>query len=196
METYCEMWTSTPLSPLGFKNKSELIAFLDEKAEQYNSTEFIQTDPIQLPHRFSKKEDIEIIGFLVSTIAWGNRTSIIKNGEKLIEIMENSPFEFIQNYNDSSAKDLHFVHRTFNTYDLDFFFRSLKNIYLKGGLEKAFSPHSSVFGSQGRIINFRTEFLETLQASVKAQEISEFKASPQMRRQLMRLRNFSDTIPQ
>jgi hypothetical protein len=68
-----------------FKNKSELIAFLDEKAEQYNSTEFIQTDPIQLPHRFSKKEDIEIIGFLVSTIAWGNRTSIIKNGEKLIE---------------------------------------------------------------------------------------------------------------
>ena len=155
-----------------FKKKSELIAFLDEKADQYNSTEFIQTDPIQLPHRFSKKEDIEIIGFLVSTIAWGNRTSIIKNGEKLIEIMEKSPFEFIQNYNDSSAKNLHFVHRTFNTYDLDFFFRSLKNIYLKGGLEKAFSAHPSVFGSQGRIINFRNEFLETLHEQRSEKHIS------------------------
>ncbi|MBW4634039.1 MAG: Npun_R1517 family heterocyst differentiation transcriptional regulator [Iphinoe sp. HA4291-MV1] len=36
------------------------------------------------------------------------------------------------------------------------------------------------------------DFLETLQANVKAQEVSELKASPQMRRQLMRLRNSAE----
>ncbi len=38
------------------------------------------------------------------------------------------------------------------------------------------------------------DFLETLQTSVKVQEVSELKASPQMRRQLMRLRNSTDSI--
>lgn len=144
-----------------FKNRSELISFLDEKAEQYNSPEFIPTDPIQLPHRFTQKEDIEIVAFLVSTIAWGNRTSIIKSGERLLEIMENRPFEFITNYSESNAKKLKFVHRTFNTFDLDFFFRSLHTIYKNKGLEGSFSKHSSIFGSQGRIIEFRKEFLKT-----------------------------------
>ena len=78
-------------------NQNELKEFLDFKAEEYNSPKFIESDPIQLPHRFSKKEDIEIVSFLVSTIAWGNRTSIIKSGEKLLSIMENDPFSFIQN---------------------------------------------------------------------------------------------------
>ena len=62
--------------------KSELKEFLDEKAALYESPKFIGTDPIQIPHQFSKKEDIEIIGFLVATIAWGNRKSIIKNGNQ------------------------------------------------------------------------------------------------------------------
>lgn len=142
-------------------NPSELKDFLDLKAEQYNSPLFIESDPIQLPHRFSKKEDIEIVSFLVSTIAWGNRVSIIKSGEKLLSIMQESPYEFILNYNQELAKDLKFVHRTFNAYDLDFFFRSLQNIYENGGLENAFKKNNSVFGSQGRIINFRNTFLET-----------------------------------
>ena len=142
-------------------NQLELKEYLDLKAEEYNSPRFIESDPIQLPHRFIKKEDIEIVAFLVSTIAWGNRTSIIKSGEKLLQIMENSPHEYIQNYTDNQAKYLKFVHRTFNSNDLDFFFRSLQNIYKKGDLESTFKKHHQVFGSQGRIINFRTLFLET-----------------------------------
>ena len=142
-------------------NQSELKEFLDFKAVEYNSPKFIESDPIQLPHRFSKKEDIEIVSFLVSTIAWGNRTSIIKSGEKLLSIMENDPLAFIQNYSDKQAKDLKFVHRTFNVNDLDFFFRSLNNIYRNGGLELAFSSHPTLFGSQGRISNFRKNFLLT-----------------------------------
>ena len=142
-------------------NYTELKEFLDFKAEEYNSPKFIDSDPIQLPHRYSKKVDIEIVGFIVSTIAWGNRKSIIKSGEKLLDIMQDNPFEFIKNYNDELSKDLKFVHRTFNANDLDFFFRSLQNIYKNGGLEKAFQSHPTLFGSQGRITQFRQTFLET-----------------------------------
>lgn len=138
--------------------KAELQEYLDFKAEQYNTPVFIESDPIQLPHRFTRKEDIEIISLLVSTIAWGQRKSIIKSGERILEIMNQSPFDFIQNYD---GFDGPFVHRTFNAIDLDFFFRSLKNIYKNGGLEQTFSSHPEIAGVKGRIVNFRDTFLST-----------------------------------
>jgi uncharacterized protein (TIGR02757 family) len=143
------------------EDKPSLITLLNEKVQKYNAFNFIETDPIQLPHRFSKKEDIEIVAFLVSTIAWGNRTSIIRSGERIIDIMQQNPHHFILNYQPEQIQNLHFVHRTFNIFDLDFFFRSLQHIYLNEGLEKAFKPHPTIFGSQGRIIQFRKRFLET-----------------------------------
>lgn len=139
-------------------NTSELKDFLDEKVRIYNSPVFIENDPIQLPHRFTKKEDIEIIGLLVSTIAWGNRVSIIKNGEKLIKLMGNNPHDFILDYN-SPKTLLPFVHRTFNAIDLDYFFRTLKQFYQKGGLEFAFRENENIPGVKGRIYNFREAFL-------------------------------------
>lgn len=139
-------------------NFEELKEFLDFKTNQYNSRDFIETDPIQIPHQFTKKEDIEISAFLVATIAWGQRKSIIKSGNRLVEIMEHSPFEFVQNY---SSQELNFVHRTFNHIDLDFFFRSLQHIYQNGGLELAFSEHKEIPRVKGRIVNFRTQFLST-----------------------------------
>jgi uncharacterized protein (TIGR02757 family) len=92
----------------------ELKIFLDEKADQYNDPEFIENDPIQIPHRFSLKQDIEIAGFLAATISWGNRKAIIKSAEKMLDIMGNSPYDFVLNH---SEKDLKFlegksVHRT------------------------------------------------------------------------------------
>jgi hypothetical protein len=68
-------------------NKSELKEFLDEKVELYNRPDFIESDPIQIPHRFALKEDIEIAGFMSATIAWGNRKMIISNSKKLMELM-------------------------------------------------------------------------------------------------------------
>ena len=138
----------------------ELKDFLDFKAEQYEHPRFLESDPIQLPHRFSKKEDIELVGFLVSTIAWGNRVSIVKSGERLLEIMEQQPHAFIQNYTSKQLKDSHFVHRTFNSTDLDFYFRSLQAIYATGGLEKAFENHTTIEGVKGRIVSFRTKFMK------------------------------------
>ncbi len=69
----------------------ELRGFLDEKADQYNAPDFIENDPIQIPHRFSLKQDIEIAGFLAATISWGNRKSIINSANKMLDIMGNSP---------------------------------------------------------------------------------------------------------
>ncbi len=133
----------------------ELKDFLDYKTVQYTTKDFIEVDPIQLPHRFSKKEDIEIVSFLVSTIAWGDRKSIISSGEKMLEIMEHQPYEFIQNYEPQSFQ---FVHRTFNQEDLNAFFLSLKRCYLTGGLENAFRPDPIIPGVLGRINQFRTAF--------------------------------------
>jgi uncharacterized protein (TIGR02757 family) len=140
-------------------NDKDLKEYLDFKANQYNNIEFINSDPIQLVHQFDKKEDIEIVAFLIATIAWGKRQMIIKSGEKLLKIMGDSPYDFIINY--SSNYQYQFVHRTFNAIDLDFFFRSLQNIYKNGSLESCFTPHQTVKGGMGRIITFREIFLAT-----------------------------------
>ena len=79
-------------------NKTELKEFLDAKVLQYNNPKFIESDPIQVPHQFSIKEDIEIAAFLTATIAWGNRKMIIKNANKLMQLMGNNPFEFVINH--------------------------------------------------------------------------------------------------
>ena len=97
--------------------KSEIKDFLDEKFLIYNNIDFIKSDPIQIPHRFSNKKDIEISGFLTATIAWGQRKTIIKNSLKMMELLDNSPYDFIIN---SSEKDIHKLsikHRTFNEID-------------------------------------------------------------------------------
>lgn len=142
-------------------NLPELKEFLDLKAEKYNTPLFIDSDPIQIPHRYTKREDIEIMGFIISTIAWGNRKSILSNGEKLIRLMGNDPHEFVMNYETPKEALLPFVHRTFNSTDLDFFFRSLRKIYEKGTLEDLFAPHAEIEGVKGRIVHFRENFLQT-----------------------------------
>ena len=121
-------------------SKEEIISFLNYKSNQYNNIKFIETDPIQIPHLFNKKEDVEISGFLTSTISWGNRKSIIKSAEKLIELLDHSPYDFILNHKKSDLDKLSpFVHRTFNGIDLIQFVKSLKHIYRNyNGLEEIF----------------------------------------------------------
>ena len=132
------------------------------KVQEFNSVEFIQTDPIQIPHRFQKKQDIEIISLLVALIAWGNRTMIIRNGDKLTQLMGDSPHEFVLNYNPKDIDNIEFVHRTFNKYDLDFMLRALQDVYSKNeSLETAFAIHPDIQGVKGRIVSFRDALLST-----------------------------------
>jgi uncharacterized protein (TIGR02757 family) len=143
-------------------NKTELKAFLDEKVNTYNNPNFIETDPIQIPHLFTLKEDIEISGFLVATIAWGNRKSIINNGNRLVELMGNSPYDFVMNFSEEQSRSLsNFVHRTFNSDDLFYFLKSLQNIYKNhGGLETLFAKYAEKNSMQPAIHHFKKVFFE------------------------------------
>ncbi len=135
----------------------ELYDLLEEKADLYNRLSFIETDPISIPHLFTRKEDIEISGFLTATIAWGQRKTILKNAEALMKRMDLAPFDFIRNASPKETSALkNFKHRTFNGTDLAFFLQALKNIYSsRGGLEKIFSAKAEM---KDAIINFRDAF--------------------------------------
>ena len=126
-------------------NGEELKAFLDEKVVLYNNQNFIETDPVQIPHLFTQKEDIEIAGFLAATIAWGNRKTIINNARRMMYLMGNSPYDFVMSHNNAQLERLEsFVHRTFNGVDFVTFIKSLKNIYAKhNGLEAVFIKNNS-----------------------------------------------------
>ena len=140
----------------------ELKEFLDEKAEFYQQKEFIQTDPIIIPHEYDNKLDIEISGFLISIISWGNRKSIINSGYKIINFLESSPYDFIINHSYQDLKRIKgTIHRTFNSEDLIYFIKSLKNIYTNyNGLEGIMSNNKNGDNLQERISNFKKIFFE------------------------------------
>ncbi len=139
---------------------SELKEFLDEKVELYNNPNFIESDPIQIPHLYSVKEDIEIAGFLAATIAWGNRKMIINNAKKMMDLMGNSPYDFVMNHSETQLETLeHFVHRTFNGQDFLGFIKGLQHIYQNHkGLEAVFSKENSTM--QYTISEFKQLFFE------------------------------------
>ncbi len=118
-----------------------LKQFLDNRILLYNTPAFIAADPISIPHRFSKKQDIEIAGFFAATLAWGNRTTIINNCSRLLAWMNNSPHEFVLNHQPEDRKPmLDFAHRTFNATDLLYFIETLQRHYRRhDSLEDAFN---------------------------------------------------------
>ena len=137
-------------------NFDELKEFLDEKVELYNTKKFIDSDPIQIPHQFSVKEDIEIAGLFAATLAWGNRTSIINSCNKLMTLMDNQPYDFIINHSQKELKPFEtFVHRTFNATDVLYFISflkhhfnsndSLENLFLNQNIEVGLSNFKQHF---------------------------------------------------
>ena len=141
---------------------TDLKEFLDEKADLFNRPSFIELDPISIPHRYSKKEDIEISGFLAATIAWGNRKMILRNANRMMEILDHSPYEFIMNSSQDEIEMIKsFVHRTFNSVDLVYFLKALQNIYRnKGGIEAIFNMHQAAGSLQPAIHEFHRIFFE------------------------------------
>jgi uncharacterized protein (TIGR02757 family) len=139
--------------------RAECAEILEEKANAYNRISFIESDPICIPHRFESKQDREISGFLVATIAWGQRKTLIANAEKLLDWMDNRPADFILNHTSKERKRfLPFVHRTFNGADAVFFIERLQQIYrLHGSLEPLF--HTQTGSVYDGLIKFRSSFM-------------------------------------
>jgi len=119
-----------------------LQSFLDSKVAQYNRPEFIENDPVVIPHMFSKKQDIEIMGFWAATLAWGQRVTIIKKCKELITLMDGAPYDFIINHEEPDLKKLlSFKHRTFNDIDTLYFISFFRYHYENfDSLEDAFIP--------------------------------------------------------
>lgn len=120
--------------------REKIYELLERKYKQYNSPSFIEADPISIPHRFTKKQDIEIIGFWIAMLAWGNRKSIIASGNKLVELMGGAPHDFVLHHSDKDLKPfLDFKHRTVNATDALYFIEFFKHHFSKyDSLEDAF----------------------------------------------------------
>jgi uncharacterized protein (TIGR02757 family) len=123
--------------------EKDLKKFLDVKVDLYNQPSFIKNDPVSIPHLFCKKQDIEIAGFFAAIFSWGNRTTIINKSKELMQLMDNSPYNFCLNHSPKDLKKLiGFAHRTFSTTDLLYFIEFFKCHYGKHkSLEIAFSKH-------------------------------------------------------
>jgi len=141
-------------------DRDELKDFLNEKVLQYNHPEFLERDPVQIPHLYSEKEDIEIAGFLTAVISWGNRATILKRARYIMDLMGDSPYEFVISHRTKHLERVRgAVHRTFQGEDLVYFMRALKYLYLeKEGLEGIFTEHQSATSMQPAIHHLKQEF--------------------------------------
>lgn len=143
-----------------FKNQAALKSFLDEKVDRYNRPDFIPNDPVSIPHRFSKRQDIEIAGLFAAVLAWGQRVTIIKSCDRLLKVMDDSPHDFILNHRTRDLRRLEdFKHRTFNGTDLLYFVAFLNSYFQRHeSLEDLFVVKRSAPSVEQGLVNFHDSF--------------------------------------
>jgi len=153
---------------------TELKKLLDQKVELYNRPSFIKNDPVSVPHRFSKKQDIEIAGMFAAVFAWGQRKTIINKSNELMQLMGNTPYDFIMNHRENDLKKLlQFKHRTFNTTDLLYFIHFFRHYYSNhDSLESAFSEHINKKDKDVRngLIGFHNLFFSLPEAPLRTRK--------------------------
>jgi len=169
----------------------ELNELLNRLYLQYDTSDFIEPDPISIPHRFSKKEDIEISGLLASTIAWGNRKAIVKSALRMMDYIGNEPFKFVSEASDAEILSLKsFVHRTFSGDDFISFIymiRAICNQY--GSLGSFFETTYIKTNDLRRVFSiFRETFLNTPHNTHADKHISSITKGAACKRLCMYLR--------
>lgn len=140
--------------------QKDLKDFLDRKVDYYNKISFIDNDPIFVPHQFSKKQDIEIMGFFAATFAWGQRKTIIQKSMELAQRFDGKPCDFVLHHSKNDLKQLlGFKHRTFNDTDLLYFVDFLHRHYKENdSLEEAFIPETGFMDMESSLIYFEQNF--------------------------------------
>lgn len=153
-------------------SQNELKDFLDKKADFYNRPSFIDNDPIYVPHQFSKKQDIEIMGFFAAIFAWGQRKTIINKSMELVQRFDGKPYEFILHHSENDLKRLvGFKHRTFNDTDLLYFVDFLQRHYCKNdSLEDAFIPETGFSDMENSLIYFERSFFDYPHAPLRTKK--------------------------
>lgn len=150
----------------------ELKAFLDAKVTQFNQPGFIENDPISIPHRFKKKQDIEIAALFAAILAWGQRKTIINKCSELLAMMDNDPHAFVLNHSEQDLKSLmHFKHRTFNATDTLYFIEFLKYQYThSSSLEESFKLEKSDVTIESALVNFHKRFFSLPEAPARTKK--------------------------
>ncbi|AMM51946.1 hypothetical protein TH61_13205 [Rufibacter sp. DG15C] len=137
---------------------AQIKALLEDRYRRYNTLEFIDNDPICIPHRFAHKQDIELAGFFASILAWGQRKTIINKCTELMTRLDNAPYQFILHHQDEDLKNLlGFKHRTFNDTDLLYLVHFFRRFYEQHDtLEEAFigTGHSPLTTQKARLEYF------------------------------------------
>lgn len=157
-------------------NQQELKKILDQKVRQYNKLDFIEKDPICIPHKFKKQQDIEIAAFFAAIFAWGNRTTIINKSNELLERMDHAPYDFCIHHQPKDLKKLlGFVHRTFNDTDALYCVEFFKNHYTKNEtLETAFFENQitrkKIDNVEFALIHFQSYFMSLEDAPKRTQK--------------------------
>ncbi len=148
------------MNKLGQFSLRDIKLFLDDKVDRYNRPEFIEDDPISIPHNYSKKQDIEITAFWTAVLSWGQRKTIINKAKSLFELMDNAPYDFITNHTPADLQPFEsFKHRTFLADDTLYFIAALKQIYLSHqSLEEVFILKDQTYDMARSLASFHKLF--------------------------------------
>ena len=136
----------------------EIKDLLDFWAKEVEENAFIEFDPVQIPHRYSRLQDIEIAGFFAAIMAWGQRKTIIKSAQKLMLLMDDAPFDFITQHEPSDLKRFQsFVHRTLNGEDVVSMISFFRQLFYRRQLGHMFTRHLWLFNRLGRLFRMKEE---------------------------------------
>lgn len=169
----------------------DLRDLLEELYDRYNRPEFIDDDPIAVPHRFTETADREIAGFLAATIAWGNRRTIVRNGHRMMHFLDDAPADFVRHASDRELTHLSaFCHRTFNGEDLRDFVLALRGILTRfGGLGAFFeTTYEATQSIPQTLAVFRREFFAAEHAPHCEKHLSSIERGAACKRLCMYLR--------
>lgn len=157
---------------------------LDLLREKYNTKAFIESDPVQFPHRFKDKKDIEIVSFLIATISWGKRPMILKSAEKMLNLMGNTPYSYIMDEGYLSLENKN-IHRTFFENDLQYYCKGLHSIYSQyPDLEQVFIQKESLWEG----IHLYRDLMKNANLGVETKHISNPLKNSACKRLFMGLR--------
>lgn len=121
---------------------------LQEWAKTYHCADFIQNDPVQFPHRYQQKQDIEISGLLTAIMSFGNRKQILKKADELHDCMGVSPYQYVLSRRwekDFPAEEKRSFYRMLSYADFYSYFERLYAAYSRfESLEEALQVYSGL----------------------------------------------------
>ena len=105
-------------------------------AHEYNNPRYFQEDPIIFPTEFARRHkagnaslaDVEIAGILASHLAWGRRSMIVRDCNRMFDQMQWKPYDYVMKgeYRDEACS----LHRTIKWSEFAAICGRMRDIYL------------------------------------------------------------------